>query len=252
LLLDKGDEEAKARWDRFRLLSGILYRGWTIWRFLLQSEIARTAIASIESRPSHLPYTEAELELLRFADEAPFDLRGEFAKRFEDAIGFLQASNITGERSVSAGRDLLNEALHAETIRRLRKLLGPVFSGRDRVAVLIDNLDKAWDRRVDLAPLSQLLLGLLGAVGRVSQDFEREDSWRQRIELSLVVFLRSDIYAYLQRAAREPDKIPSQVLSWTNREMLLRLIEERFSQFDRRELLPMSCGSASSAAASRA
>jgi hypothetical protein len=199
-----------------------------LWRFLLQSEIARTAIASIEARPSHVPYTEAELELLRFADEAPFDLRGEFAKRFEDAIGFLRASNITGERSVSAGRDLLNEALHAETIRRLRRLLGPVFSGRDRVAVLIDNLDKAWDRRVDLAPLSQLLLGLLGAVGRLSQDFEREDSWRQRIELSLVVFLRSDIYAYLQREAREPDKIPTQVLSWADRELLLRLIEERF------------------------
>lgn len=62
----------------------------------------------------------------------------------------------------------------------------------------------------------------------MSQDFEREDSWRQRVELSLVVFLRSDIYAYLQRTAREPDKIPTQVLSWGNRDLLLRLVEERF------------------------
>jgi hypothetical protein len=200
----------------------------SLWRFLLQSEIARTVIEGIEARPAHVPYTEAELQLLRFADEAVFDLRGEFAKRFEDAVNYLRGAGVDDERRISAGRDLLNEALHADAIRRLRKLLGPVLSGRDRVAVLIDNLDKAWDRRVDLVPLAQLLLGLLGAVGRVSQDFEREDSWRQRVELSLVVFLRSDIYAYLQRTAREPDKIPTQVLSWANRDLLLRLIEERF------------------------
>ena len=175
-----------------------------------------------------VPYTEAELQLIRFADEASFNIRADFAKRFEDAVTYLQASGASDEQSVSAGRDRLNEALHADAIARLRKLLGPVLSGRDRVAILIDNLDKAWDRRADLEPLADLLLGLLGAVGRISQDFNREDSWRQRIELSLVVFLRSDIYAYLQRKAREPDKIPTQVLSWSDQDLLLRLLEERF------------------------
>ena len=200
----------------------------SLWRFLLQSELARTVITNIESRPNYVPFTEAELELFRFVDEAPFDMRADFAKRFEDAAAYLQNSHVLEERSVSAGRDLLNEALHANAIRRLRRLLGPVLSGRERVAILIDNLDKAWDRRIDLDPLAHLLLGLLGAVGRISQDFGREDSWRQRVELSLVIFLRSDIYSYLQRTAREPDKIPTQVVNWSNNKMLLRLIEERF------------------------
>jgi hypothetical protein len=195
---------------------------------LLQSELARTIIAGIETRPAGLPFTEAELQLIRFADEAPFDIRADFAKRFEDAVSYLQVSGASEGKSVSTGRDLLNEAMHSDTIRRLRKLLGPVLSGRDRVAILIDNLDKAWDRRVDLEPLAHLLLGLLGAVGRISQDFNREDSWRQRVEISLVVFLRSDIYTYLQRTAREPDKIPTQVLSWSSQDLLLRLLEERF------------------------
>lgn len=200
----------------------------SLWRFLLQSELTRTVIAGIEARSMGVPYTEAELELIRFADEAPFSIRADFAKRFEEIVTFLQASGASDERSVSAGRDRVNEALHAEAISRLRKLLGPVLSGREHVAILIDNLDKAWDRRVDLEPLADLLLGLLGAVGRLSQDFNREDSWRRRIELSLVVFLRSDIYGYLQRTAREPDKIPTQVLSWSDQELLLRLLEERF------------------------
>lgn len=200
----------------------------SLWRFLLQSELARTVITGIESRPVGVPYAEAELQLIRFADEAPFNIRADFAQRFEDVVRYLQNSDVALQKGVSAGRDMLNEALHADTIRRLRKLLGPVLSGRDRVAILIDNLDKAWDRRVDLEPLAHLLLGLLGAAGRIAQDFDREDSWRQRIELSLVVFIRSDIYAYLQRTAREPDKIPTQVLSWSSKDLLLRLLEERF------------------------
>ena len=199
-----------------------------LWRFLLQSEVARAAVESIEARPVGVPYSEAELDLIRFVDESPFDIRAEFAARFEKTVKYLHDSGLSDAASIGSGRDLLNEALHADAIRRLRKLLGPVLSGKDRVAVLIDNLDKAWDRRADLEPLAHLLLGLLGAVGRVAQDFEREDSWRQKIELSLVVFLRSDIYAYIQRVAREPDKIPTQILSWSDRRLLLRLIEERF------------------------
>lgn len=200
----------------------------SLWRFLLESELARTVIADIEARPIGVPYAEAELELIRFANEAPFDIRADFAKRFEEAVTYLQASGVSDEKGVSAGRDMLNEAMHTDAISRLRKLLGPVLSGRERVAILIDNLDKAWDRRADLEPLAHLLLGLLGAVGRLSQDFNREDSWRQRVELSLVLFLRSDIYAYLRRTAREPDKIPTQVLSWSDQDLLLRLLEERF------------------------
>lgn len=199
-----------------------------LWSFLLQSEIARSAVVAIEARPVGVPYSEAELDLIRFVDESPFRIREEFATRFEETIRYLQESGVSDSGSVASGRDLLNEALHLEAIRRLRALLGPVLAGRERVAVLIDNLDKAWDRRADLDPLAHLLLGLLGAVGRVAQDFDREDSWRQKVELTLVVFLRSDIYAYIQRVAREPDKIPTQILSWSDRRLLLRLIEERF------------------------
>jgi hypothetical protein len=182
----------------------------------------------IEARPVGVPYTEAERDLIRFVDESPFHIRAEFAVRFEQTVGYLRRSGVVDTSSVASGRDLLNEALYTEAIGRLRRLLGTVLTGRERVCILIDNLDKAWDRQLDLNTLSHLLLGLLGAIGRTARDFEREDHWRQRVELSLVVFLRSDIYTYIQRVAREPDKIPTQVVVWTDLELLLRVIEERF------------------------
>ena len=70
---------------------------------MLQSELARTVIASIEARPSGVPFAEAELELIRFADEAPFDIRADFAKRFEDAVNYLQSSGASDQRSSRQG-----------------------------------------------------------------------------------------------------------------------------------------------------
>jgi len=204
------------------------YTVLALWSFLLQSEIARAAVEVVESRPSGVPLTEAERDLVRFVTDTDFGLREEFAVRFERTVRAIEEIGLVEAKSVGAGRDMLNEALHDQAIRRLRSLIGPVLKGRNRVAVLIDNLDKAWDRAADLDAVSQLLLGLLAAVGRVSLDYEKEDFWRDRVTLSLATFLRSDIYAYLQRAAREPDKIPTSTLTWTDPRLLLRVIEERF------------------------
>jgi hypothetical protein len=44
----------------------------------------------------------------------------------------------------------------------------------------------------------------------------------------LGVFIRSDIYFRVAAAAREPDKIPVRFLTWTDEEVLLQVVEERF------------------------
>jgi hypothetical protein len=204
------------------------YTVLSLWSFLLQSEIARAAVQTVELRPSGVPMTEAERALVAFVHDTDFGLREEFAVRFELTIAAIENSGLADAATIGAGRDLLNEALHSEAIRRLRTLIGPVLRGRNRVAILIDNLDKAWDRQADLDAVAQLLLGLMAAIGRVAVEYEKEDFWRDRVSLSLATFLRSDIYAYLQRAAREPDKIPTSMLSWSDPRQLLRVIEERF------------------------
>jgi putative transposon-encoded protein len=204
------------------------YTVQSLWSFLLQSEIAKAAVETVELRPMAVPLTDSERSLVEFVDETDFGLREEFAVRFERTVRAIETSGVASASSVGEGRDLLNEALHSEAIRTLRSLIGPVLKGRNRVAILIDNLDKAWDRRSDLEAVSQLLLGLLAAIGRVSVEYQKEDFWRDRVSLSLATFLRSDIYAYLQRVAREPDKIPTTILSWNESTQLLRVIEERF------------------------
>jgi hypothetical protein len=204
------------------------YTVLSLWSFLLQSEIARAAAQTVELRPRAVPMTEAERALVAFVHDADFGLQEEFSVRFERTVAAIEESGLADAGTIGAGRDLLNEALHSEAIRRLRRLIGPVLRGRNRVAVLVDNLDKAWDRGADLDAVAQLLLGLMAAIGRVAVEYEKEDFWRDRVSLSLATFLRSDIYAYLQRAAREPDKIPTAMLAWSDPRLLLRVVEERF------------------------
>jgi len=200
----------------------------TLWKFLLQSEIANAVVGGIESRAPGIPYTEEEKKLIVFVESTKFGLREEFGARFERTVAALAALRAGSLATEAGGRDYLNEALHTQAIATIRSLLGPILKGRRRVAVLIDNLDKGWDRSADLPVLARLLLGLLAAIGRVRIDFDKEDYWRTRISLTVATFLRSDIYSYVRSVAREPDKLPVSVIDWEDQAVLLRVIEERF------------------------
>lgn len=200
----------------------------SLWRFLLHSEIANRAVATFHGRPVGVPLTRDERALMDFVDSAEFGVLDDFAVRLERTVRTLSGLDVAAKGSEAEGRDALNEALHTHAIARLRSLLGPVLKNRQRVAVLIDNLDKGWEKSADLEVLSRLLLGLLAAVGKVGVDFQKEDFWRQRISLTLAVFLRTDIFRHVHSHAREPDKIPTSYVEWRDYNLLRRVIEERF------------------------
>jgi hypothetical protein len=122
----------------------------------------------------------------------------------------------------------LNERLHATSLHQLRALMGPALKDRQRIALLIDNLDKAWERDADREQQSRMILGLLSAVGRVERDFRREVGWRERVNVTLAVFLRADIFDVVREHAREPDKIRTLQVQWDDKELLARIIEDRY------------------------
>jgi hypothetical protein len=93
---------------------------------------------------------------------------------------------------------------------------------------LIDNLDKGWERSADLNILSDLLLGLLSSVGNVEREITRELRREDPPTVSLAVFLRSDIFAFVKERAREPDKIVAAAVQWDDAQVLRRVIEARF------------------------
>jgi len=198
----------------------------SLWKFLIYTEIALAARADISRNPDPPAPGTADAGLIEYITDPTKDLTADFAVRLEQAVERLQG--VPREHSLSRTRTRISEALHSEVLRDLRQLLGRVLTRKRRVAILIDNLDKPWDKETDIDRLTSLLLGLLGCAGRVPSEFSKRDRWRDPVQLTVGVFLRSDIFARLMAVAREPDKIPVARLRWTDPDMLCRVVEERF------------------------
>ena len=103
----------------------------------------------------------------------------------------------------------------------------PVLHEYDRVAVLIDNLDKTWEKGVDFETLSHFLLSLLVTSGRLQAEFDKAPKAAAKANVTLTVFLRTDIFDVMTQFAREPDKINPQTIQWQDEELLIRVLEER-------------------------
>jgi len=199
----------------------------SLWRFIIQTEIAAVALTRIEDRPTSVPRSDAEQSFTAYVDTAPFDVRAEVSVRLEQALNYLHG-NIPADLSGGTSRNLINEAFHSEALAELRRELGPVLKDKKRVAVFVDNLDKGWEHGADFRQVARLILGLLTARGRLVRDFDKQDYWRDRIKLTVAMFLRSDIYEYLRKEAREPDKLPLSTIAWRDPATLLTVIETRF------------------------
>lgn len=198
----------------------------SLWRFLIQTELAAAALTKIEDKPRYVPRTEGESALVEYASRAPFDIRADLSVRLDQALSFLM-ERLPENSTVEAGRNLINEALHSAALVDLRHVLGPVLREKKRVAVFIDNLDKGWQRGANLTLLARLILGLLSARGHLVTDFARQDWWREEVRLTIAVFLRSDIFTYVKREAREPDKLSISAIAWRDTETLFTMLTER-------------------------
>lgn len=198
----------------------------TLWKFLLYTEIANVTAEYLEKQLMFSFRSDDEKEFLAFMSRQQDIMAGDFSVRLERAVKrLLRDSKKDG---VEQTRLAVSEALHAGIFHQLRTLLGKVLAGKTRVAVLLDNLDKPWKKTADIVFLSDLLLGLLATGINVPAEFARSDSRRQAVEVSVAIFIRSDIFATIVARAAEPDKLSSVRLKWEDPELLLRIIEARY------------------------
>lgn len=198
-----------------------------LWRYMLMTEIACSAVREAEGRAAGIA-SGSDMAALRAYLEEYGGHELNFAVRLERLIDELQEDLQHLPASVEDSQAWLNQKLYASALIDLRKLMGSALHQRERVAVLIDNLDKAWERGADREQQSRMILGLLSAVGRVERDFRKETAWRQSVHVTLAVFLRADIFDEVRKHAREPDKITTLQVEWDDEELLARVIEDRY------------------------
>jgi len=202
-----------------------------VWKYLLYTEVAGVLVRQAESTPAGILGGSPVDEVRKALEDVHQGSAASFSARLEDLIRNLNLDFDTSvaESGVEETRRAIGRMLYGGHIKRLRKLLAEALGRKTRVALLIDNLDKAWERGADLETMSSVIFGLLTAVGRVSDEFAREyGDDHKRLRFTLTAFLRSDIYAYVREHAREPDKINASEIEWRDRDLLARVLEDRF------------------------
>ena len=210
-------------------------KGYTIeslWKFLLLTEIANT-VDKLENPPSD-PISAVAQSFFDFVEKNKEIIRSDFSTRLELCTQSLEEA-ITESNDKNSYLPV-SEALHSGILKQLRTELGNFLSKEQRVAILVDNLDQAWEgqnghaheRQHNIDALSEILWGLLEVARQLPMELQKQDSRRKSIQLSLAVFLRSDIFYKIRKVAREPDKMPYSLLKWDDTELLCSIIEERF------------------------
>lgn len=201
-----------------------------IWKYLLYTEVAGSLVRQAEATPAGVLSGSAIDSVREALNTTHGGMEASFSARLENLIRNLEIDfdRLASESGIEETRKEIGRALYGGHIRRLRALLTSALDGKSRVALLIDNLDKAWERGADLATMSSVIFGLLSAVGRVSDEYAREAGEHGGIRFTLTAFLRSDIYAYVRANAREPDKISATEIEWRDPDLLARVLEDRF------------------------
>lgn len=208
----------------------------SLWKFLVYTELTMSVYEEINTRPIYQKRTDDEIDFLHFVDTNIDSIGTEFTVRMEHAIDRL--FQVDSSQSIAQQRAKASELLHGNLLSPLRELLGKILQSRQKVCLLVDNLDKAWSRRNDLDVLADFLFGLLNVSQSIFNEFQKRGATWQKVNLSVVVFLRSDIFSYIRTEAREVDKLSFTTMDWNDSRLLQRVIEERFVSSLKDTILP--------------
>lgn len=209
------------------------YVAEALWKYLLTTELCLAVEHDVSLRPVGAVPDTPEWELVRFISKNEAWVKQDFAARLENAVDRLSSVETKGK--LGDQRQRIAEALHMGPLRQLWDLLGPALGARDRVTILVDNLDKAWGTAVPIEPLSRLLLGLLSTMDGFRNDLTRA-ARPASVQVSFCVFIRRDVFDVVSSLAREPDKLPARHMTWHGEAALTELPEARYAAlYDREE-----------------
>ena len=217
----------------------VAVRGYLIeslWKFLLYTELAISVVRDIETRPAHLQRTQEETDLLAYVLPFKNVMLAPFSQRLNEAVVAL--AGIGNSQEVTTQRARVSEHLHKTYIGELVRHLRSVLAGKEKVLILVDKLDDRWGMGPNHEAQSTLLAGLIDVTRDVMMDLCSKRADISQVNLSFVVFIRSDIFNNLRIVAGELDKLPITRMSWSDGQELLTILDHRLVHIGTKELDP--------------
>lgn len=203
--------------EQFKTEPKLEYFLKTVWTYLLLSEVAVHAVRYAAETPAGVGGDSGISNLKDTLDVLGIDTEEDLAARLDNIISNSRDEQVGNVATIA-------HRLRDKAIKDLRLFLPPVLKGYQRTAVLIDNLDKSWGPTTNHRLASKFILSLF----ETGQELEQKFSIEGRL-FTVCIFLRSDIHDIMRKHALEPDKLGEGIMRWGDKELLLRVIEDRYS-----------------------
>ena len=210
------------------------------WKFLILTEIGIHLYDKIIKKPIYAKSRTEEL----FIDFYKLNnglFVNDFTLRLEEQVELLKKSfeEITVEETQFTSKEIrtkIAQSFHQGFTAELRGYIFDLLEKDNKIFVLIDNLDKTWKKGADIKNTSKFLAGLLNVSNRIVKDLSVNKIRHINIEFSMVTFLRSDIFKYIYQGITEVDKLQYVKLAWNDKDVLFRIIEERFENLSKTDV----------------
>ena len=199
-----------------------------LWRYAIGTEALAGLWNQIEVRTVGAPQSSEEAQIRDAIDNYDGLLEKSFATRIA-LLAQQQLKELDPDDIIQEGR-LLGQ-LQGSELRQLRNLVCNFLIAEDwHLAIVIDDIVPRWTSFEERIQYSELLLSFLDAARTLWRDWNDYVTRRGGRTLSMLVFVRSDIFGSMLNIEQEPDRIPHDTLQWEDVDSLLDLVARRMDR----------------------
>lgn len=197
----------------------------TIWQFVIFSKLILIINERLENKKEEFPHYQ-------FSDDE--SLIVDFVKSNKDLVSLNFYGAINKIHEIYKGQRVIDnpnvlEPFYTNYLGSLIRNVKQYFSKLKyfNIYILADNLDKSWDEKSDLNLQSSMIFNLLEYCGKILNEIQSKENLDNKIHT--IVFLRKDIFDFILKVSREPDKltIQSYEITWERHLNLLRTVVDK-------------------------
>lgn len=197
----------------------------SLWKYMVYSEVIKSCFDRIKAKPIHSVLSDYEKAIINYVEGRKDITELSFISRLVNLVrGIIKEFDKEKTTEVA-----VSEVLHGRDIGRIHDMLmNYVQDNKGNCIIVIDSLDANWKLGRDYKIMAEILLSLIETT---------QDMWRActkdligRISdkgLSILIFLRTDIFKTVLEVAREPDKLQPELISWKDMNELLDVVNRR-------------------------
>ena len=196
-----------------------------LWKYLLSTEALIAIWEDLKDKPLGTSWSEAESKVRDRVYAFPEAIDLSFAGRI---IHVLQDQRESIAKNGQVSETTILGELQSKEIQNLRDVICGYLTAEQReLTLILDDMVPGWENAEQRGELAALLLSMLTASRDLWRDWDYRMARAGCRAPSMLLFLRSDIFASMLQESDEPDKVDHRPVYWEDADALLGLLNKR-------------------------